>query len=90
MKNIIPSIVIATTVSTAAVAAPITFTQKVDGAYNYTQYAEHKKMIELAHEQEVAALNAMSKTFDETPYGDTAAQSSDPLDFSNYKGEWFE
>lgn len=78
MKNPILPIAVATTVaSSVAVAAPITFKEKVNGAYNYTQYIETKMMTN-AIDQELAALNTMYETsmFEETPFGDTATSSS--------------
>ena len=77
MKAQLCALIIGTLTSTAVLAAPITFKEKVGGAYNYTQYIETKMMTD-AIGQELAALNTMYETgmFEETPFGDTAARSS--------------
>ena len=75
MKNFTLSIAVATTLaSSVTVAAPVTFKEKVGGAYNYTQYIETKMMTD-AIGQELAALNTMYETgmFEETPFGGTAS-----------------
>lgn len=82
MKNFVLSIAVATTVaSSIAVAAPITFKEKVDGAYNYTRHIEIKMMTD-AIDKELAALNTMyeTNTFEETPFGDTATSGASQQD----------